>query len=553
MISARMGLTGVSLVAALAGASQAALTWPECKDVTDAEIHTTVIASKGTDNVVEPMKMAFDLVAAPGEDAKDKVDIYFTERLGNLRKWDSKQKKVVTLGHFSLTVGPTSSDGLLGIALDPNFKTNHNLFLYYTYKGTGETSWRVSRFTLDAQNQTLDMASEKVVIKIPMIIGAQHPGGALQFDAYGDLWITTGNDYLPNANEFPVWSSGNTNDLRGKILRIHPTADGKYTVPTGNLFPEGTDKALPEIFVMGARNPYTMALDPVRRWAVWGDVGPDGVTMDGKSTPGAATEEDNLTIAAGNFGYPFFAGKNFSLKDGVNASSPVIPAGTEWGDATAGLMTLPAAQPALHAYSKACAITGPIYRYDGDLNSSIKFPPHFNRKWFITDFNPNDGSPITLITLSDDGKTNVSEEKVLSTVKIYKPLDFQQGPDGALYVNSYAGYRTSSANTGIVRIEYTGDCRPPLPKLEPATSIGSNVAIRSGARVNVLQGAVMSVQVFSAGEFSLQVLDLLGRPVASRSGRGNLPLALQEVDKPGIYFLSVDSREGHSTRKIVRE
>ena len=35
-------------------------------------------------------------------------------------------------------------------------------------------------------------------------------------------------------------SSGNTNDLRGKILRIKPGATGGYTVPAGNMFAPGT-------------------------------------------------------------------------------------------------------------------------------------------------------------------------------------------------------------------------------------------------------------------------------------------------------------------------
>jgi len=31
-------------------------------------------------------------------------------------------------------------------------------------------------------------------------------------------------------------SASNENDLRGKILRIHPQPDGTYTIPSGNMF-----------------------------------------------------------------------------------------------------------------------------------------------------------------------------------------------------------------------------------------------------------------------------------------------------------------------------
>ena len=45
----------------------------------------------------------------------------------------------------------------------------------------------------------------------------------------------------------------NTNDLRGKVLRIKVAADGSYTVPSGNLFAPGTAKTRPEIYAMGFR------------------------------------------------------------------------------------------------------------------------------------------------------------------------------------------------------------------------------------------------------------------------------------------------------------
>ncbi len=56
-------------------------------------------------------------------------------------------------------------------------------------------------------------------------------------------------------------SAGNTNDLRGKILRIKINEDGSYSIPDGNLFPKGEDSTRPEIYVMGDRNPYRIEVD----------------------------------------------------------------------------------------------------------------------------------------------------------------------------------------------------------------------------------------------------------------------------------------------------
>src|SRR5690606_5368182 len=70
-------------------------------------------------------------------------------------------------------------------------------------------------------------------------------------------------------------SSGNTHDLRGKILRIKVNEDGSYRIPEGNLFPKDGSEGRPEIYVMGARNPFRISIDPKTNFLYWGDVGPD--------------------------------------------------------------------------------------------------------------------------------------------------------------------------------------------------------------------------------------------------------------------------------------
>ena len=73
-------------------------------------------------------------------------------------------------------------------------------------------------------------------------------------------------------------TAANTNDLRGKIIRIHPEINGTYTVPTGNMqdLPvfaslSAADKAKvkPEIYSMGHRNPYRLGVDRYRSWVMW--------------------------------------------------------------------------------------------------------------------------------------------------------------------------------------------------------------------------------------------------------------------------------------------
>ena len=78
-----------------------------------------------------------------------------------------------------------------------------------------------------------------------------HVGGDIDFDAAGNLYLTTGDDSNPfdSAGYAPIdertdrnpaydaqRSAANTNDLRGKLLRIKVNANGSYSIPSGNLF-----------------------------------------------------------------------------------------------------------------------------------------------------------------------------------------------------------------------------------------------------------------------------------------------------------------------------
>jgi glucose/arabinose dehydrogenase len=543
--------TGIAfLLAAVSSVTicRAALTWDGCPALASGEFRAVDVATRTKDDVNEPMKMAFDLLAAPGEEAAGKVDVYFTERLGRVRKYDSKSGSVLTLATLPLAGVnlSTTSDGLMGIALDPAFKTNHFIYVYYTFISSSEKTWRVSRFALNAAHSAIDLASEIPVLKIPINTGSLHTGGALQFDAYGDLWITTGNDYK-TGNDYPLYSSPNTNDLRGKILRIHPTADGKYTVPADNLFKAGQANTRPEIYIMGNRNPYTLSLDPVRLWAMWGDVGPDNKNFNGdpmNSGGAEKTEEYDLAKAPGNYGYPFFAG-DFMTRPGTDVNAPAMPAGYGWEGAQPGLTTLPKAVAPIYAYKRACAVSGPLYRYDGDLKSSVKFPPHFQRKWLVSDFN-QDNQKITAFTLNADGTAITAQDQAFAAISLHAPLDMQFGPDGALYVNNYAGYRSRTTATGIIRIEYSGTCRPAEPKLEKPgnTPIARPAASPEGPRIEFLRGRGLAVAIAAQGRIDLEIRDIRGRPVASKTATGPGPISLDEVHATGVYFLSVRSAEG---------
>ena len=411
------------LIPCLAVSSFADFTYPGCSDMTGNDFTISTLVSNSTDTTIkEPSKMALFT------NAQGNVDVYFVQRYGKVRKYDGTAKTLSLVGNFNFGSGSSmtdttqiyngsasSSEGLQGIALDPNFNTNHWMYLYFVMKSV----WRITRYTVN--NNTLDMNSGKTILRFTHTSFGQHAGSALRFDPDGNLWITVADDGGTNwpADQTVPYQAANSNKYFGKILRIkpRPIADATpapapglgstYDVPAGNLRqsffsiggPAGqdTNKILPEIYVMGNRNPYSIALDTVRKGMAWGDVGPD--SYGGTQPDSLWTEELNFTTQPGFFGWPLWAGKKTPMPtagwSGYTAQPPssnggvggTISAPVNNRTDNTGITNLPPAQPAIINYVKNCAITGPIYYYNAASTSTVKFPPHLSGKWFVGDFN----------------------------------------------------------------------------------------------------------------------------------------------------------------------
>jgi cytochrome c len=319
----------------------------------------------------------------------------------------------------------------------------------------------------------------------------------------------------------------NTNDLRGKILRIHPRDDGTYSIPEGNLFPKaadggpGTPKTRPEIYIMGNREPYTLAIDPKTKWVVWGEVGPDGY---------GATEEYDLAT------HPY--NKLLTQGDGIhatpqneNATKP-----TNTAPENTGLTELPPAVPGTYVYNQACAITGPLYRYDYYPNGPYKMPPQFDGTWFVGDINKNE-----LDTMAVDAQGKVGRfGRVFGNLKVNKPTDFKVGPDGAFYIINYAGFYGPSDATTIARIEYAGSCRPPV-KPVPLRAAGSGGGYGLAAAGGFLR-------VLTPGVSELRLTDARGRLIAARPLDGNASLRIADLAPPGAYLATLVAAGGRRAR-----
>ncbi len=423
--------------------------------------------------------------------------VIFVERKGVIKLYDPVAKATKTINKLPVHLTGNYEDGLLGMELDPKFEQNHFVYLYYSPVGSKPVQ-NLSRFLFTGDS--LQLASEKVVMQVPVQRETCcHSAGNVYFGPDGNLYLSTGDntsskesdgfsplDERPGRAPFDSQkSSGNTHDMRGKILRIHVEADGSYTIPDGNLFPKDGSQGKPEIYVMGARNPYRIWVDK-RGFLYWGDVGPDG----GVSTERGPKSQDewNQARKPGNFGWPYFVGNNKPYADFDFATNKVGPLfvperPVNESPNNTGSKSLPPAQNAMiwYPYDKSAefpmlgtgsrsAMAGPFYYATDYKKSGVKFPDYYNGKQFIYEWAR---SWIKVLTFSDAGDLR-QIESFLPTTGISKPIDMKFGRDGAMYVLAYgANYFARNPDSQLVRIDYAEGNRRPVAKLTASKTVGA--------------------------------------------------------------------------------
>ena len=123
----------------------------------------------------------------------DNGDVLFIERAGKLKLYEAASGETTVVGELNVYL--EHEDGLLGLAKDPNFNQNNWIYLYYAPKEYSPDVNRLSRF--EFKENRLDLASEKIMLEIPVFRGCCHSGGSIEFDVNGLLFLSTGDDTTP--------------------------------------------------------------------------------------------------------------------------------------------------------------------------------------------------------------------------------------------------------------------------------------------------------------------------------------------------------------------
>ncbi|MDG4828953.1 ThuA domain-containing protein [Solwaraspora sp. WMMD1047] len=469
-------------------------------------------------------------------------------RAGEIRMYDpaTGASPVIT----TVPVYQHDEDGLQSVTLAPDFAESKWVYLYYAppldtpvdnpatpgvnegdapqnsddpavwdaFKGYNQLS-RVK--FVEEPTPHLDLSTEQQILRVDVDRGACcHVAGEVKFDGKGLLYLVTGDDTNASGsdnftpiNESPTRgpaydaqrSSGNTNDLRGKVLRIKVKENGGYSIPAGNLFPESADrddKTRPEIFLMGLRNPFRFDVDS-RGWVYIGDYSPDSRVPNPARGP-EGTGRWIATNKAGNWGWPYcysptlpYIDWNYATQTGngpFNCAAPVndSPRNT-------GLTVLPPVQDPQFRYTynatTPCAAAylatppgtcsfqwpvigtggvgphgGPIYKYDESLESETKFPAYYNDAVVLGEFTRD---KIFMMRTNGSGKL-LGVEQLLPGFVFDNPMDMEFGPDGSLYLLEYGdGFFRANPDAALSVIRYVKGTRGPVANLDATPTNGT--------------------------------------------------------------------------------
>lgn len=418
--------------------------------------------------------------------------VFVIERKGKIKLFNPITKLTKLIGKIEVDLG--HEDGLLGLTIDPNFDENGFLYLLYTPKP--HQKQRVSRFVFDGNKLSLN--SETTIIEYP-IVPERHQGGSLAFDNVGNLYISTGENTIPTGiNGYaPIdervgfeksdaqRSAGNTADLRGKILRIKPLKDGGYEIPAGNFKEKYNLKlAKPEIYIMGCRNPFRIAIDKTNNTLFWGEIGPDAGSDSEKGPRGH--DEINRASEAGFYGWPYFIGNNKAysyvdfnsglVKSVFDTLNPKNLSPNNTGD-----IDLPKPKKPLlwYPYDESkefpelekggrSAMAGMVYHRNlHKLNESM-LHEYFEGKLFIMDWMRN-----WIKVISFDKNGNLKSIQPFMPQSVFnRPMDMQLGNDGCMYLLEYGTNWFGNTNGTLSKIVYNRKNRSPKIALSHSATEG---------------------------------------------------------------------------------
>lgn len=366
-----LGLLATGLAGGAAARSSSTVARPGTDDGVTATAVARVPAGFTQRTVVRGVVDGTDMVFAP--DGR----LFVTLKSGVVR-YVRTNGAVATLLDFSQKVDDTGERGLLGIAVDPRFASNHHLYLVYTHQATATVPAQNRLVRVTVRNGRLAPGSERLLFRFDSQVRTTHVGGSVQVGPDGKLYVSHGE----NRRAAQAQSLGN---LLGKIVRLNRNG----TIPTDNPFYAQTAGRARAIWVRGLRNPFKFTFDPATSRGYVNDVGAQ------------TWEEVNRLAPGSNYGWPVHEGP-----EDVRRFAPPIFAYRHGGTATTG-----------------CSVTGGEFYRPARRN----FPAGYVGDYFFADLC---NGWVRRYDPSTDRARPFADG-------LGSPVDLEVGPGGALYVLAF--------------------------------------------------------------------------------------------------------------------
>jgi glucose/arabinose dehydrogenase len=364
---------------------------------TDASITlnvTTAAPTLGFDTIASGLSAPVFITGAPGDASR----LFVVEQGGTIRIIKSGVLQPTPFLDISSAVLCCGEEGLLGLAFDPNYRSNGRFYVSYDSlrpaPDTGAQSV-VARFTVSGNPDLANAASGQTILTVKQPY-SNHKGGMIAFGADGYLYFGLGDG---GSGGDPQGHGQDRTDLLGSMLRLDVSGTGTYSIPPTNPYASSTTFKK-ELWNYGLRNPWRWSFDRQTHDLYIGDVG-QNLYEEIDVQPASSTGGEN-------YGWNIMEGLHcYSPSSGCNQAGitlPVLEYDHSQGCAVVGgYVYRGSAIPALQGtyfYSDNCSSFIRSFRWTGSGIAESKSWPALETSASVSSFGEDSAGELYVVDLA---------------------------------------------------------------------------------------------------------------------------------------------------------
>lgn len=420
-------------------------------------------------------------------------NVIITHKPGEVKIYTLNNTVVSTFWTFNDSCLNNFERGTLGICLDPNYASNHYVYIFYVHavppSPTSQQYIRVVRLTESGNVGTNPLIVLNYSIGTP---NGNHMGGNMRFGPDGKLYISIGDNAVSSNSQLLT-------NAKGKILRLNSSG----TIPADNPFYDDGNPATgndDRIWCYGLRNSFDLAFSPVND------------SLYASENGASSYDEVNFIRRGKNYGWPNCQGY----------CTPYNP-----------------------AYIQPMAVWGsPLPALTGIMVYSGSVMPELNNKLLTASNNTNGNSALYKCDLGNAPyyDTIVSRSVLMNLNQL---TGLMQGADGYVYALK-GGYTTSGI---LYRIK-------PNPSGVNNNGTPSGFSLEQNYPNPFNPVTTIKYSIDKRTFITIKIFDQLGRElqtlVSGNAVAGSFEVSWDASDYPsGVYFYRLTNGERSAEKKMV--